>query len=475
MAKKKIDYPLYDIIPSQETMATLVRYSIHKEVVQIPFSVVVPAKLSKVLLLKAYNIELQRNDALRVRFTIEGMHIGQVGGKIRQYFLPEVKVDRLETKSFRTKEEQEKFLSEDAKKPVKYLDGETYRFIVFDTYDGRTGLYLNVSHVLSDALGAAIFFGDLMKVYLALKEKTEMPEPPASYEEVVKKELAYIGSPKYLKDADFYKHYWADNGEPFYAGVHGHNVLDAARKKEPDIRIPKAYDPLKDEAELCIKSIPRELTDALYDFCKKALVSPEVVFMYGCRAHASKVNRRADDILNLCMCSRRASVATKTTGGCLAQPIQLRVKTPETDTFTEAVTRLANNRNTLIRHMNFPYLHALDLQHKAFGLEISQGPSCFMFSWLPIAYIGNSMGLDFEVNGYCMGRYVMPLYVIALPDPKTGETKMYYMRRVALISEEVIDIMHENLVKTLELGTANPDITVGEILDNLKNLPGNED
>ncbi len=125
--------------------------------------------------------------------------------------------------------------------------------------------------------------------------------------------------------------------------------------------------------------------------------------------------------------------------------------------------------------MNFPYLHALDLQHKAFGLEISQGPSCFMFSWLPIAFIGNSLGMDFEVNGYCMGRYVMPLYVIALPDPKTGETKMYYMRRVALISEKVIDVMHENMVKTLEMGTENPDITVGSILDNLDNLPDNED
>lgn len=472
---KDIEYPLYDIIPSQETMATLVRYSIHKEVVQIPFSIKLNEKLSNVLLLKAFNIELQRNDALRVRFVIEGAHVGQVGGKIKQYFLPEVKVDRLETMTFRTKEEEYAFFDADAKKPVKYLDGETYRFIVFTTHDGKTGLYFNVSHVLSDALGSAIFFSDLLKVYKALKDGTEMPEPMYSYEEEVKKELAYIGSKKYMKDAEFYKHYWADNGEPFYAGVHGHDILDKARKKDPSIRIPEAYDPTKDEADVCVKYISKELTDGIYEFCKKNLVSPEVVFMYGCRAHASKVNYRADDVLNLCMCSRRASVSTKNTGGCLAQPIQLRVKTPETDSFTDAVIRLATNRNTLIRHMNFPYLHALDLQHKAFGLKISQGPSCFMFSWLPIGYASESEGLDFEPTGYCMGRYVMPLYVIAVPNPKTGETAVYYMRKIAFIKPEHIDLLHENMIKTIEMGLENPDVTVKEILDNLGNFPGNAD
>lgn len=472
---KKIPYQTYDIIPSQETMATLVRYSIHKEVVQIPFSIILNEKLSNALLLKAFNIELQRNDALRVRFFIEGAHIGQVGGKIKQYFLPEVKVNELVTKTFTSKDEQEKFFEEDAKKPVKYLDDETYRFIVFNTYDGKTGLYFNVSHVLSDAMGSALFFSDLLKVYKALKDGTEMPEPLSPYEEEVKKELAYIGSKKYLKDADFYKHYWIDNGEPFYAGVHGHDILDKARKKNPNIRIPEAYDPTKDEADVCVKYISKELTDKVYDFCKKNLVSPEVVFMYGCRAHASKVNYRADDILNLCMCSRRASVTAKSTGGCLAQPVQLRVKTPETDTFTDAVLRLANNRNNLLRHMNFPYLHALDLQHKAFNLKISQGPSCFMFSWLPIGYASEGSGLDFETQGYCMGRYVMPLYVIAVPNPKTGETAVYYMKKKAFIKPEHINLLHKNMIKTLEMGIENPEITVKEILDNLGNFPGNAD
>ena len=36
MKKKEIPYKLYDIIPSQETMYLMVKYSFHKQLTQIP-------------------------------------------------------------------------------------------------------------------------------------------------------------------------------------------------------------------------------------------------------------------------------------------------------------------------------------------------------------------------------------------------------------------------------------------------------
>lgn len=456
---------LYELIPSQQVMYTLVRYSIHKQVTQIPSSITVKEKLDFDLLTKALNIEFERNDALRLRFKRSKIGLG-----IKQYFLKSYSVDSVPVYNFKTKQEQEAVLNKDAQTPIHIFKDESYRIIFYNTYDGFSGIYLNVSHVVSDALGSAVFFHDLLCVYKALRDGTDMPSPLSSYEEQIQKELAYLADDElHGRDRDFYVHYWRDNGEPFYAGIHGHNLLDKAREKNPNIRVPEAYDPIHDQAAVTHKFVSKEDTDKVYDYCKKHLISPETLYMYAYRAHASKVNRRADDVLNLVMCSRRASVKEKKVGGCLAQPLQLRIKTKETDTFKEAVHKLSSNRNDLIRHMNFPYLEALGLQHKEFGFKVSQGPSCFMFSWLPMGLAADKAPFEFEFTAYCMGRYVMPLYIFAVPTAKGG-TDFYYMYRTNTINEEHINLLHENAMKAIDMGSKNPDMTVKELLDNLKDF-----
>lgn len=456
---------LYELIPSQQVMYTLVRYSIHKQVTQIPCSITVKEKLDLKLLTKALNIEFERNDALRLRFKRSKIGLG-----IKQYFMTSYTVDSVPTYNFKTKEEQEAVLNKDAQTPVHIFKDESFRVIFFTTPEDYTGIYFNVSHVVSDAMGAAVFFHDLLCVYKALAEGTEMPAPLASYEEHVQKEFAYLKNEKlHGRDREFYINYWRENGEPFYAGINGHGLLDRAREKNPDIRVPEAYDPIHDQAEYMHKYVSKEDTEKMYELCKKLMVSPEVLYMYAYRAHASKVNRRAEDILNLVMCSRRASVKEKTVGGCLAQPLQLRTKVQETDTFAEAVHKLSGNRNELIRHMNFPYLEALDLQHKEFGFKVSQGPSCFMFSWLPVGLAADKAPYEFDFTAYCMGRYVMPLYIFAVPTTDGG-TDFYYMHRTNAISAEHIDLLHKNAMKAMELGYENPDMTVAQLLDQLENF-----
>ena len=57
MAKKTpvTDKPLYDLIPSQQTMYIMLKYSIHKEVTQIPASLGINTKVDFDLLKKAFN------------------------------------------------------------------------------------------------------------------------------------------------------------------------------------------------------------------------------------------------------------------------------------------------------------------------------------------------------------------------------------------------------------------------------------
>ena len=99
----------YDLIPSQTNIYMLVKFSFHKEIVQIPASFSIEKDIDFDLLTKAFNIELQRNDSLRLRFK-------KVDGDIKQYFLDEVHVDSVPTKKFASAEEQEAFFANQSPK-----------------------------------------------------------------------------------------------------------------------------------------------------------------------------------------------------------------------------------------------------------------------------------------------------------------------------------------------------------------------
>ena len=70
--KKELPAKLYDIIPSQETMYLMVKYSFSKQLTQIPTSITIEGDMDFDVLTKALNIEFERNDSLRLRFTKVG-------------------------------------------------------------------------------------------------------------------------------------------------------------------------------------------------------------------------------------------------------------------------------------------------------------------------------------------------------------------------------------------------------------------
>ncbi|MBR6781559.1 MAG: hypothetical protein IKM24_11170, partial [Clostridia bacterium] len=206
MSKKAIPAVHYPLIASQQTMYYMIKFSLHKSVMQIPTSVAVNQKLDMELLKKAVNIEIERNDCMRLRFF-------KLDKEIRQHFLPKVVLDDIPVKHFETKEEMQACLEADAQKPVKWLKDEIFRIILFTTPEGHTGIYLNASHIIMDALACGVFYADLLAVYNALSKGEEMPEPLYPYEDAIKADLAYLeDKARYEKDYKFYMDYWTQNG-----------------------------------------------------------------------------------------------------------------------------------------------------------------------------------------------------------------------------------------------------------------------
>ncbi len=456
MAKKNVPFKLYDLIPSQESMYLMIKYSIHKQVLQIPTSVTVKADIDFSVLKKAFNIELSRNDSLRLRFI-------KVDKTVKQYFLPAFAVTDIPVLEFTDEQQMQNFFDEDAQTPVRFFKDETFRIRFFKAPDGRSGIYFNVSHMVMDAFAVAVFYKDLLEIYRSLTGDKELPDTLYKFEDYIKEEFIRLSDEKKMqKDKDFFIEYYKKGGCPFYAGVHGHDLLDKARAKakDPELRIPTAYDPIHDKALLIEKHISAEDSAEMYAFCKDHLVSPESLMQLGFRAHVSKINYDTNDTFSLQLCSKRVTYKEKAMGGCLCQPMQVRAIINDDEKFADALIGLEKTKNQLYRHMNYPYVEAFAMEREMYGLKPSQAPSFMMYTWLPML-AGGELGIEFK--GYGIGHYVMPLYVFMYPLGYDGGINCTYMYRINRIKPEHIDALHENMLKAVKIGISDPDISFGDL------------
>ena len=456
---KKIPYTLYDLIPSQETMHLMVKYSFKKQIVQIPCSFTAETEINFDLMQKAFEIEIERNDSLRNRFTV-------VDKQLKQYFIEPYKMT-VPKKFFRSSEEQKAFFDKDAQTPVKFKDCVPFRIYFFRTLGVGGGIYINMSHLAMDALGIVGCIFDMLRIYFALKNNEPIPAPLDSYEDYIQQEFLKLqDEKKQAKHAKFYEEYWDKEKEPFYAGVHGPEFLEKARKKQknPNLRVPAAYNPLFSNCKQITIPIDADTTAKIFDYCRANSIAPESLFMFALRTHCSSINYRTDDVFMMVTCSKRATVKEKNMSGCLVQPIQVRTIIGEDKTFAEGLKEYTRVRTNLYRHLDYPYIKARDMSREVYGYNLIQGPACMMFTWLPIP-IDIDMGFKFSFQIHDLGAYFTPLYTICSPDPATRGINMNYLYRYKLSSQAQIEKLHENALKVIVAGIENPDITVGELLD----------
>lgn len=458
-----VNKPIYPLIPPQEMIQYMLKYSFfHKQVTQIPDSIIVSEQIDFDLMTKAFNIEIERNDCLRLCFF-------KKNGQIMQYFRDPYRIGSIPILEFSSDEERNEVLTADAQKPIRMLKGEIFRLKYFKMYDGRCGIYINIHHLVMDNAAVFFFFGDLFAVYDHLKKGTPMPKPLGSYEERIKKELDYVADKSNLeREKQAYTEYITKNGEPLYLGVEGPKLLEAERKKkkDPSIMAPSLFDPIHDKADLAKRVVPLELSEKVFKFMKENNISGECLVQLAMRLHLSKINGGHLDTYFISLCTRRRTLPEKRSGGTVTAPLPWRVHLEENDTFADALDKMADAQVWAYRHMDYPYLEYRDLQRELFNYSAAAASSTMMFSWLPIDE-KTLNGREYEYVGYGLGRYIMVLYTFAMKDVHSGCLKISYLHRTKFISTENIDSLHSGTIRALELGISDPTMTVSQLLEKM--------
>ena len=440
-------------------------FSFHKQSAQLALYFIIDGEIDPELMKKALNIEIERNDCLRLRFFKKWF-------KYYQFFIPEYSVEDVPYADFRGKTEKymEDYFKADAGIPLRFFDGEVYRFKFFQTPDRRFGIYICVMHLAMDIAAILHFFRDLALVYASLKNGTELPKPLSSFEDGLKRDLEIQNNKaKFEKNDKFFREYFAENGKDFYAGVDGMREIYKIRKKRhnPNINYIFALDPFHDASSTEKHHIDGALAEKMNAFCREHRVSEQSLILLGIRTHLSKINELTDDVSLMLTINRRSTLADMNSGGSRALGLPLRTVIGKETTFADALGTVNHNQLRIFKHCDYPSttftINQAKVQHRPIGSNVTS----MLFTYFPKELMAFPEGMNCEFGGVSTGYFIFPQYSMFVPSFLDGGYDCYYEHQTHRITKEDVEKLHNNMVKVIEAGIENPNLTLGEILSDI--------
>ena len=460
--KPKNSEQVYKLIHSQEMVQYMWKYSVHMQSTQIPLAIAFDEELDFSLLARAVNVEIERNDCMRLRIFRDGL-------KVKQYFLDEFRLDKILIKQFDTKDEQIKFFDGVASTKLDVFGGETFRIIFFRTAENKCGVFICASHMIMDFAGAFMFFKDLMAVYDSLKNGADLPRALGKYEDIIIKEQDNPElEEKILRDKAELDEWVAKDRVPFYNAINGTKVLDMQRKllHNKEMTMPHIYLPVLDSTNLVKCRLSDEDSKKIDTFIKENQFSPEWVIQLGFRIYLSKLNCHTNDTLFWVLCPRRRTVKEKRCGGTLASPMPWREILDDNKSFIDTVKQLSESQIFLFRHSDVPFTEIRQMERDRYGLSLMATSNSMMFSYLPAGDkpFGDRL---YDFSAYNFGHYVMPVYALTMQEASTGNFIFSYIHRLFLTKDEDVYAFNDGVVRVLLMAAENPQMTIGEILEEL--------
>jgi len=445
---------LLNLTQSQLVCLSQCKYTLYKRVINILASVsLVEGGIDWNLMEKAFNIAVERNDCMRLRFVKQGK-------EIKQYFLEHDQFENIPRLSFKTQEEFDSFVLKNRKKPIKYLKGKVVEPYFIDFADGRQMVYLKVCHLILDIYGINFFFNDLMAVYNALKDVKEMPEQPGSFEALIQKDLKYYANPSiYEKNRSFLQDCLDKREMPVYAGIHGDNsaiwmkekAKNAKSKKMAFIHCDTATDSFEIDKDIVEKAIERAT----------ATGESLSVFLNYCYAiTAGIINGFPKNILSLELCNCRGTVTEKKTGGTKVQSSASFADIDWSKSFNDNFAVFCSQHNEMFKHIGFSDVEFETMLHKQYNFPMLCTLWNYCYSLVPV-----SKPEDIEITGYSNGKGALICYIAQFWNTDTNQVSVSYDYQYRLISYEVLKDFHQKYEKVMCMVLDEPDKDLNKLFE----------
>jgi len=445
----------YELNLSQHSVLVQWKYTFSKNVINILASLSFEKEVDWDVMEKAFNLCIERNDSMRLRFE-------KVGKEIKQYFVEHDSFENIPRLKIKTKEEFDSLYYEKRKKAISFLKGVVVEPYFIENYDGKNMVLIKVCHLVLDSYGVGLFFNDLMNVYKALVENTEMPKQLGSFEELLSKELKTAYDPALRqKHFDFYDAWLEGREMPQYAGFHGDRNLKWKKKRLKGKMISRSFFNYKtnNQAFILDNQIVSKITDRA-----AATGQSLAVFMNYCYAVTlSMINGFPKHLFSLDLCNCRGTMLEKTT---CATRVKNNVSFPDIDwdkCFDENVAEFSNQHNEMFKHIYYPDEEfSIKLLHKHFDYGYMAYIDSYAFSLVALKTDGNA-----KITIYSNGNSAFNCYVFHFYDVTKNVFKCAYDYKTVLMTDEDIRLFHNLYEKVINTVLDNPDKPLKPLLEGL--------
>lgn len=449
---------LYPLTESQKLIFLAEAYTIHKQLMNIPTSCFLEGELDSGLLMKAAAAAVARNDAFGIRFVRKGK-------ENLQYFT-DPGVLLIEIKDFlgKTDADMERFFYDVGRKKMAVYGVPLCKIYVVISPEGKTGLFICISHLIMDSWAISMFYKDIADIYDSMKKDRPMPAPIPSYRSLLRKEIQYAASDKHRKDLEFWD--GEMSGEPpLYSHVNGAYMLEKWRrfKRNPEYRFGRSLY-FRTTAKHAVFMVDKKDVDEMLLFLEKqSLPSLQALFFVGIRTYLAIVNGRQKDISMLSIVARRGTLEEKLAGGTRAIALPFRTVMDEDMSFIDAIRMVLEKQSLLYRHSDMGTMEVFGIMRKKFGYKPYE--TCFPlhFTFQPVVLAGKN-GWKAETKWYCNGAASSDFSISIMDGDGTGALRCYYEYQDKNIRKEIPARLHHTMLKVILTGIRNPDIKIGDLL-----------
>lgn len=420
----------------------------------IDLAIKINKRLDSSLLLKAINIEIERNEGLRL-FTKKKMF------KWFNVISEPYKIDKIQCfdKSSCNQKEVEDFIDSICAVPINH--DSTGR--PFDIYQIVTNdcdyILIRMLHCNMDAFSTMLTLTDIVKVYFSLANNTELDDELTSVRDYLINYEKNIDTIKKREKVD--TDYTINEkviklGNPTYVGCEGgYTTRGKALKSNMISAHPCSY---------YVNNIDTEHSSKCYKYCEENQVSLSSLLMSIMELYYSKVNDGMDDITFIYSSNARAKLSEKKLPLTMATGIFFRRIINKELSFKDFVSECEKERYTAMKHYatNIASIYIyLFKKYKSINRRCEQ----LCFGFIPANFEGLPQEID--ISPYWPKAKTSAdniIYNVVMPN-KNGSIDVLYRYYNDHINEDNIKNLYKGIIDIIEKALDNPDININKIIE----------
>lgn len=458
-------HKVYPLTAAQKLHLFALQYCPKKQVLNIGSSLTIQIDLDWEILRKAIYQAYDRCDSMRLRFTRDKK------GQEYQYIAEkeEREIEHFDFTGWQECHATQK-MEEWTEIPFERYDTPLNRIVMIKLPDGYQGLYVLVDHMTMDAQSLILFLKDIIEIYSSMTyEGVGYPKEMDSYTKQLEKDLAYeAGNAASKRDTEFFENL-ISSSEPVFTDIYGSKKLEEERISTGNPLL-RAATNVSDNvvANITTFHLEAEPSLRLMKFCEEQQVSMVCLLLMGLRTYMQKVNAQ-DDISITTTIARRATLIEKRCGGTRIHCFPFRTIIPREDTFLEGIRKIRDGQNQLFRHANYDPVEYYAYRSKYYGLTPGQTYESMSLTYQPLTL--KEKGLDklgdikYKSARYTNGAAAHTFYLTVSHRAEDNGLDFGFEYQTGVVTPEILEYVYYYLGKILFQGIANPEITVGEIID----------